>query len=210
MSRRPKRRTQAAHDSPSEYMIAAITTVSRNCTLTRPMPPTSATNQRTTRPVYGATTSSRSSTPFAAYSFQSADACSPTTGAFATQSGAAGTLSPRRSFAQLASSSACETMVPIAAENGATKTRSSAIVIAVTASERFRPEPPLGGEHHRPRRDDDHGGPDDRGEERPQDPHRREDQAAEEQHREDGAGEVVSDVGGHGCGGDIPDVTRVR
>ena len=49
-SRRPKRNTHAAAASPELYRIAAITTVSTNCTLTSPNWPTSATNQRVTAP----------------------------------------------------------------------------------------------------------------------------------------------------------------
>ncbi len=61
------------------------------------------------------------------------------------------------------------------------------------------PEPALHREHHRPGRDDDHGRPDDRGEERPEDPDGREDQAAHGEHREDGTGEIATEFGRSEC-----------
>ena len=61
----------------------------------------------------------------------------PANGTRSSQSGGGPSLKPRSDLAQLAISSALATIVPIAAENGATKTSSSATIIAVTASQRL-------------------------------------------------------------------------
>mgnify|MGYP003694131281 CR=1 FL=1 len=72
-----------------------------------------------------------------AYSRQTFAALSPTTGIFSTNSGGCGSFTSENRLVQSTISLALATMVPIAAENGTTKTSSSAAVMMVVASQRL-------------------------------------------------------------------------
>src|SRR5258708_30173537 len=83
------------------------------------------------------TISASSSDPLSAYSRQTLATLSPTTGIFSTNSGGIGSFTSENRLVQPTISPALATIVPIAAENGATKTSSSATVMMVVASQRL-------------------------------------------------------------------------
>ena len=175
-------------------------TVSRNCTLRAPKLPTSATNQRVDRAGIGRTTSRELLDALRPRSRQSRSSFAPTNGSFATQSGGGGSLK----LAQTTSPSS---------------TISSALRDDRADRRRERHDEDQQQRHGHRRHgepalaqsractasitgqvdDDDHRRPDDRGEERPQDPERREDHPTEKQHRQNDACEIFP-RGCHGAG----------
>src|SRR4029077_956612 len=92
-------RTAIAACSPFTNMIAAIATVSRNCTSTMPNPPSAATNQLATPPAYGAALATKGSTPLAATLSQNNAAFPPKSGTADNHPGGGGSLKAARDVA---------------------------------------------------------------------------------------------------------------
>ena len=156
------------------------------------MPPTFAANHFAPFAANGAATAATSLSPCPPYLSQDVARLLPTSGTFATHSGATGgtSIAPR-AFARATTSSTFPTIVPTAARNG-TKTmprRTSGQYGDREAA--LSPEPPLQPLQDGPRRHDDRRRPDERAEEGEEDPERAEDEPKDEDHGED----VSRDVG---------------